>query len=122
MYWSMKLMKDLEKSANFITKQRGKNSWSPWDLPDIVLGYQDGLIYHAPEASICSIAPLFKENSFTSGEGYILFHEGTNTLIIFLVLLYSFASSIPHVGAPILKDYLLPITTSGEMKIPGINI
>lgn len=35
---------DLEKSAEFMDKQRRKNGWSEWDLPDVVLGYRDGIV------------------------------------------------------------------------------
>lgn len=46
-----------------------------------------------------------------TGEGYALFPAGRDTLILFLALLYSFASPQPQLSTPILKDYLLPLPT-----------
>jgi hypothetical protein len=44
---------------------------SSWELPDIILGYDTGLIYHAPDVSVCSLTPFFEKNDMTSGEAYL---------------------------------------------------
>ncbi len=115
-----KKMSDFAKYIQFMLDQREKNSWSAWDMPDIVLSYREGLIYHAPDVSLCSISPLFKQHNLTSGEGYILFPTGNDTLVLFLILLYSFASPQPQVGKSILENYLFPMEIPGEMKIVSV--
>ena len=112
---------DLEESARFMEAQKVKNSWAPWDLPDMVVGYRSGMIYHAPEASICSVAPWFASHDYPSGEGYLLFPTGEDTLILFLALLYSFAFPQPQISGPILKDYLLPINIPPGMTLLGVR-
>lgn len=116
-----KEMQDLEKTAHFMTEQKLKNNWSPWDLPDIVLGYQTGLIYHAPEASICSITPFFERSGFVSGEGYLLFPTRKETLILFLTLLHTFVTPQPQASGLILRDYLFPMNIPPGMKLIKVD-
>lgn len=98
-----------ERTVEFVDQAKGNNSLSPWDLPDIILGYRDWLIYHAPEVSICSINNYFKAHGSTSGEAYMLFRSGNDTLIVFLALLYSFMPPRTQLSDFLLKDYLFPI-------------
>lgn len=112
---------DLKKSAEFLNSQKEKNSWNPWDLPDIVVGYKDGLIYHAPDVSLCSIAPLFKKHNFVAGEGYLSCPMAIDTLILFLSLLYSFISPQPQTCEPILKKYLFPLEIPAGMELFAVD-
>ena len=102
-------MPSLQRAAEFMDEQKNKLTLGPWDLPDLVVGYDIGVIYHAAEASICSVSPLAKMLELQSGEGYLLFPAGTKTLFYFLALLYSFASPQPQLSDFILKDYLFPL-------------
>ena len=104
-----KVVCDLEKTTDFLDDQKRENSWSPWDLPDMIVGMNDGIIYHAPEVSTCSIRPQFEEKGVSSGEHYLILQTGPETLITFLALLYSFAPPRPQLGDMILKEYLFPI-------------
>jgi len=102
---------------NHLDKKQVCNS--AWDLPDIIFGYDSKLIYHATDASICSIAPLFEGDSISSEEAYVVFEakkveDRVDLLLVFLALLQSFAAR-PHL-APILKDYLFPIHFGGTVS------
>lgn len=114
-------MSDLEKTADFMNDQKTANGWTPWDLPDMVVGYKDGILYHAAEASICSIAPQFKIGNYPSGEGYLIFDSGSETLILFLGLLFGFLCPQTQVNDMILKDYIWPLKVRGEIKLLGVK-
>jgi hypothetical protein len=92
---------------------------SPWDLPDIILGYDTGLIYHAAEASVCSLTPFFVRNEVgvNSGEVYLTVPMGPDAIILFLSLLYGFIFPRPRVSKPILQELLLPITIPAGMEL-----
>lgn len=103
---------DPERSIRFVEEQRKKHSWSPWDLPDIIFGYNEWLIFHAAETSVCVVTEFLRRKGSESGERYVLFQTGRDTLILFLGLLYSFICPQPMLSEPILRQYLLPLNVS----------
>jgi len=109
---------DLKSSARFMDEQKGKNGWGAWDLPDIVLGLKEGIIYHAADSARCSMSGWFskKPEISSSGEKYLIFHSRDETLICFLALLFSYASPQPQLSPMILRDYIFPI------KLPEMEL
>jgi hypothetical protein len=114
--FSKKIAK-LDKAITFIDDYKNDSGKSPWDLPDIILGYDTGLIYHAPEASVCSIAPFFARSGFESGEAYLTVPLGADAIILFLSLLYGFIFPRPLLSTPILRELLLPISIPPGMEL-----
>jgi hypothetical protein len=104
-------------AIRFMDSYKAYNAKSPWDLPDIILGYDTGLIYHAPDVSICSLTPFFKKNEITSGEAYLTCPMGSDAIILFLSLLYGFIFPRPLISAPILKELLWPIMIPAGMEL-----
>lgn len=100
---------DFEKTITFLDQYKNDAGISAWDLPDIVVGYKGGLIYHAPEIAHSIIKGFIEKLGKSSGEAYLLFDTGTDTLIIFLALLFSFRFPIVQPTGLILKNYILPI-------------
>ncbi len=100
---------DLKRVAEFMDRTKQTGPWSAWDLPDIIVGYQTGLLFHAADASTCSITPLFQRHGYPAGEGYLIIPAGRDTLILLLALVISFAAPKPQLSEPILRDYLFPI-------------
>jgi hypothetical protein len=101
-----------ERSIQFVEKQGKKNGWDSWDLPDIIFGYNNWLVFHAADAGASVITEYLCGKGHTSGEYYLLFETGKDTLIFVLSLLYSFISPQPLLVEPILRQYLLPLDIS----------
>jgi hypothetical protein len=40
------------KTVEFLDKMKETNSLNAWDLPDVIFGYRNWLIYHAPDVAI----------------------------------------------------------------------
>lgn len=53
----------------------------------MIVGYRTGLLYHAPEASVASIHGVLAARGFTSGERYVVFETGDDTLVLLLTLI-----------------------------------
>ena len=113
-------MSDLRSAAEFINSRKNIKSWTPWDLPDIVVGYDTGLIFHIPEVSVSPLRKMLNNVDRKSGECYALFPAGDETLILFLALLYTCNTPKIIISDPILKKYLLPFHTpkGSEIYIP----
>ena len=97
------------KTVEFLDKMKEINSLNAWDLPDVIFGYRNWLIYHAPDVAICSINNYFNSHDCSSGEAYMVFHSGDDTIIYFLAILFSFILPRTQLNDFLLKDYLLPI-------------
>ncbi|HJS82739.1 MAG TPA: hypothetical protein VJ742_07885, partial [Nitrososphaera sp.] len=110
-------MPSLRRAAEFMDEQKNALGLSPWDLPDLVVGYDYGVIYHTPEASLCSVRGLTRMLDLPSGEGYILFPSGTKTLFYFLAFLYSFIPPQPQLSDMMLKDYLFPLELPDSTEV-----
>jgi hypothetical protein len=107
----------LDKAISFVDTYKRDTGKSPWDLPDIILGYDTGLIYHAPDVSICSLTPFFARNGITTGEAYLTIPMGPHSIILFLSLLHGFIFPRPLLSTPILKELLFPITIPPGMVL-----
>jgi TDG/mug DNA glycosylase family protein len=104
----------LIETAKFIDCYKESEALTAWDLPDMVLGLQSGIIFHAPEVEYSPLKPFFERGGVTSGEVYLLFHSAKEALPFFLSLIYGFATPLPIIGPPILQKYLLPL----EYELP----
>ena len=114
-----KEISDLEGSVKFIQEKQIEDSWSKWDLPDIILGYKKGLIFHVPEVSMSNWKEFFKKNGAETGEVYLVLPSGLETLFFFLTILYSFKPPQPYISKPILIDYLLPLDLPPGTRLLG---
>lgn len=99
----------LKRTADYMLKYQEKNCLSPWDIPDIVVGYKTGIIFHAPEVSLSPYSTLFAKHGAESGDAYWLMPSKSDTLLAFLSLLYHFVFPQPIISEPILRKYLMPI-------------
>lgn len=99
----------LERTAEFVVKYKNENGLDAWQLPDIILGLNHGLIFHAPNVEFSLYMPYFQERGLTSGEAYWIVPAGDEALPLFLSMIYGFATPLPVIGRPILQEYLLPL-------------
>lgn len=114
-----KHLADLEESTKFMIDYKKEQSRTPWDGPDIVFGYEAGIIYHAPRADTCSLSNLLQRLGLSSGdEGYLLIPTAKEEgLVLFLTLLYSHITPQPLLSRPILEEYLLPVELPEGAKL-----
>lgn len=111
----------LKGTAEFIDNYKQKESLTEWDLPDIVVGLEKGLIIHAPSVEYSVLRPFFEKGGVTSGEVYWLVPSPDEALPLFLSLIYSFSTPVPTVASPILQKYLLPLEIKVATEVYGVT-
>lgn len=96
------------KTIEYMVNLVNSNQLKLFELPDLVVTMDNGLIYHTINASNSLLRSWLANHGYNKLSQDILFHikSSTHTLALFLYILYNFNPPEPFLSLPILSKYL----------------